>query len=365
MSASAMKKKQRKVAIGLAIFLVVTSVMTWLVYATLQRTVTGKTTDYAAEFTDVFGLRDGDDVRMAGVRVGRVSSVDLIGEPGNNKARVEFALENDQKIFSNTEASILYQNIVGQRYLDLRLGVDKGGDTSTPLPGGSVIPVDRTIPSFDVGVVLNGYEPLFASIDPKAADQITKAATQAFQGDSGAMATLVEKTGNLTETIAGRDELLGDMINGMDRLFGTLAGQNDNLDRTLNNAQHMVSAFNGRREELIGSLGSVSRVVRALGAVTTEVNPSLQALITREPGFAAHLVSIEPQLAFMGANLPKMLKGLANGAGSGASMNVYTCDLNALGFFPGLNDVTPIIVNAATPGNQAKHTPKCRSMANG
>ena len=114
--------KIRKQAIGLAIFMVVTLVMTWLVYATLQRQVTGATTEYAAEFTDVFGLRDGDDVRMAGVRVGRVSKIELGGEPGNSKARVDFALQNDQKIMANTEASVLYQNIVGQRYLDLRLG---------------------------------------------------------------------------------------------------------------------------------------------------------------------------------------------------------------------------------------------------
>ena len=60
-----------------------------------------------------------------------------------------------------------------------------------------------------------------------------------------------------------------------------------------------------------------------------------------------------------------MLKGLARSTQAGAYMNVYTCDLNALGFFPGLNDVTPIVVNAATPGNQAKHTPKCRNLANG
>ena len=49
----------------------------------------------------------------------------------------------------------------------------------------------------------------------------------------------------------------------------------------------------------------------------------------------------------------------------GAYLNVYACDLNALAFFPGLNDVTPIVVNAATPGNKAQHTPKCRNMANG
>jgi ABC-type amino acid transport substrate-binding protein len=52
-------------------------------------------------------------------------------------------------------------------------------------------------------VVLNGYEPLFATIDPKAADQISTAAIQALQGDSASWATLVDQTGQLTETFAG------------------------------------------------------------------------------------------------------------------------------------------------------------------
>ncbi|MCW1956977.1 MAG: MCE family protein [Mycobacterium sp.] len=356
-----MKGKLSKVATGLTVFLVVTAIMTWLVYATLQRSVTGDTTRYAAEFTDVFGLREGDDVRMAGVRVGRVMKVDLTDD---SRAMVDFALQSEQKIFPDTEASILYQNIVGQRYLDLRQGIGLKSDGAA-LDAGSVIPLERTIPSFDVGVVLNGYEPLFATIDPKAADQITAAAVQGLQGDTNAWASLVDQTGKLTETFAGRDQLLGDMITGMDRLFGTLAAQNGNIDTTLNNTRQMVTTFNARRPELVASMGSLSRVMRALGSVTAEVNPSLQALITREPGFAAHLVTIEPQLAFMGGNLPKMLKGLARVANEGAYLNVYACDLNALAFFPGLNDVTPVIVNAATPGNQAQHTPKCRNMANG
>ena len=349
----------RKVTIGLVAFLVTTAIMSWLVYSTLEREVSGATTAYSAEFTDVFGLRDGDDVRMAGVRVGRVMKIDLLGV---NRAQVHFELQNDQKLLGNTEASILYQNIVGQRYLDLKLGAT--GDPK-PLPAGSVIPVDRTIPSFDVGVVLNGYEPLFATIDPKAADQISNAAIQALQGDSASWATLVDQTGKLTDTFAGRDELLGDMITGLDRVFGTLAQQNDNMEKTLSNAQEMVGTFNARRPELVSSMGSLSRVVTQLSAVTNEVNPALQELITREPGFAAHLVSVEPQLAFAGANLPKMLKGLARITNEGSYLNIYVCDLNALAFFPGLNDVTPIVVNAATPGNNAKHTPKCRNMANG
>jgi len=351
--------KLGRIAIGLAAFLVVTSVMTYLVYSTLRREVSGATTAYSAEFTDVSGLRDGDDVRMAGVRVGRVMNIDLL--PGS-RAKVNFELQNDQKLLGNTEASILYQNIVGQRYVDLRLG--ETGDP-TPLSAGSVIPVDRTVSSFDVGVVLNGYEPLFATIDPKAADQISSAAINALQGDSASWATLVDQTGKLTDTFAGRDQLLGDMITGLDRVFGTLASQNDNLDKTLANTRQMVNTFNARRPELVDSMGSLSRVVRQLSAVTREVNPSLQALISREPGFAAHLVTIEPQLAFAGANLPNMLKGIANVTGEGSYINAYSCDFNLFGFYPGLNDATPIIVDAATPGNRAQHTPKCRNVGNG
>ena len=77
------------------------------------------------------------------------------------------------------------------------------------------------------------------------------------------------------------------------------------------------------------------------------------------------MVGIESQTAFLGSNLPLILKGVARITQSGSYVNIYACDLNALGFFPGLNIVVPIIVDAATPGNKAQHTPKCRSMANG
>lgn len=64
--------KFRAPLIGLSLFMVVAITLTWLVYVTLRRDVAGPTTPYAAMFTDVYGLREGDDVRMAGVRVGRV-----------------------------------------------------------------------------------------------------------------------------------------------------------------------------------------------------------------------------------------------------------------------------------------------------
>lgn len=357
--------KDRGALIGLSIFMVISTALTWLVYATLRRDVAGPTTPYAAMFTDVFGLREGDDVRMAGVRVGRVEKVELDG----TLARVKFIVQNDQRLYGNTVASVIYQNIIGQRYLGLSLGSLGSNEV---LPHGSVIPVDRTDPSFDVGTLLNGFEPLFSLLNPKQADDLTKGVLQSLQGDRASIATLVDQSSTLTATLAGRDQVLGDLITSLTRVTDNVAGQNDQLDHVLTQAHRAISDLDARRPALQSSVGSLARVTRQLAAITDEVTPSLNEMIARQPGFTKHLAGIEPQLAFTGANLPLLLKGLARIFGEGSYGNAYACDLN-VGFFPGFNDITTIIVNAATPGNAypitrqnlAWHTPKCRNTVNG
>jgi phospholipid/cholesterol/gamma-HCH transport system substrate-binding protein len=351
-------KSFRGPLIALTLFMVISLGLTWLVYATLRRDVVGKTTPYAAVFTDVFGLSEGDDVRMAGVRVGRVQNIELEG----NHARVDFIVEHDQKLYGNTIASVVYQNIVGQRYVGLSLG--NIGDR-VELPAGSVIPLERTDPSFDVGVMINGFEPLFTLIHPDDLNNLTKGAILSLQGDDVSLAGLIEQTSKLTSSFAGQDAQLGPIITNLNDVVSNLAKHNDELDHTIKQTRDMVSTFNARRPELVSSMGSISRVVRQLSTVTDVVYPPINDLVNRQPGFAKHLTQIEPQLAFTGANLPLLLKGLARITNEGAYGNAYACDLNALGFFPGLNDVTPIVVNAATPGNRAWYSPKCRNMANG
>lgn len=361
--------KNRGPVIGLSVFMVVSMVLTWLVYATLRRDVAGATTPYAAIFTDVYGLREGDDVRMAGVRVGRVEKVALDGK----LAKVSFMVQSDQKLYGNTVASVTYQNIIGQRYLGLSLGADEGAAEPTVLPRGSVIGVDHTEPSFDVGALLNGFKPLMSLLNPKQADDLTKGVLQSLRGDRASMTELVDQSSTLTATLAGRDEVLGELITSLNRVTGTIAGQNDQLDHTLNQARRAVADLDARRPALQSSVGSLAQVTRQLSNIADEVFPSFEEMVNREPGFTKHMAGIEPQLAFTGANLPLLLKGLGRAFGEGAYGNAYLCDLNVAGFFPGFNDITTIIVNAATPGNArpitrenlAWHTPRCRNNVDG
>jgi phospholipid/cholesterol/gamma-HCH transport system substrate-binding protein len=350
--------KFRGPLIGLTLFMIVALTLTWLVYVSLRRDVAGQTASYSAVFTDVYGLREGDDVRMAGVRVGRVEKIDLEGK----LAKVSFVVQQEQRLYGNTVASVTYQNIVGQRYLGLSLGKEGSPDQ---LPPGSVIPLERTEPSFDVTALLNGYEPLFSLLNPQDADNLTKGIIQSLQGDTSSLTTLVGQTSTLTETFAGRDQALGGVITNLNKVVGNLAAQNDNLDSVITQTREVVSTLDQRRPELQSSVGSLARVMGRLSTSATDVYPALREFIDRKPGVARHLMDVEPQVAFFGDNIPLLLKGLTRVGNQGAYGNAYVCDVNFMGFFPGLNDVVPIIINAATPGNKAWHTPRCRSMVDG
>lgn len=354
--------KFRGPLIGLTLFMVIALTLTWLVYVSLRRDVAGPTASYSAIFTDVYGLREGDDVRMAGVRVGRVEKVELDGK----LARVSFVVQTDQHLFGNTVASVTYQNIVGQRYLGLSLGPEDGhAGSQAQLAPGATIPLERTDPSFDVTALLNGYEPLFSLLNPRDADNLTKGVIESLQGDTSSLATLISQTSTLTETFAGKDQALGDVITNLNKVVVTLAAQNTNLDGVITQARDVVATLDQRRPELVSSMGSLSRMMSNLSVAAEQDYPALREFIDRRPGVSRHLMDVEPQVAFFGDNVPLLLKGLVRVGNQGAYGNAYLCDLNMFGFFPGLNDVVPIIVNAATPGNKAWHTPRCRNTDGG
>ena len=204
---------KRTTIIGLALFLAFSIVVTWMVFATLQRNISGPTTSYSAIFSDVSGLVEGDDVRVAGVRVGRVDSVELTPA---NQAKVTFRLRRDQTLYTNTLASVTYQNIIGQRYL----GLSQGEGERRKLPAGSQIPEARTNPSFDISYMLNGFEPLFTELDPQQVDNLTNAIIAAFQGRQGSLLALTTQASTLTQTLAGPDAALGDLIANLEPIDG-------------------------------------------------------------------------------------------------------------------------------------------------
>ncbi|MGC5163704.1 MCE family protein [Rhodococcus sp. 105337] len=337
--------------IGLSLFLIVSIALTWPVLVTLQRGVNGSTTPYSAVFSDVSGLRVGDDVRMAGVRVGRIDSIEL----DDTVARVAFRIESDQVVYDNTEAAITYQNIIGQRYLGLSLG---DGGSVTPLPAHAEIPLERTEPSFDISVLLNGFEPLFSVLDPEQVDEITGAIIAALQGDAGSVTTLVAETSRLAESLAEPDRILGDIIVDLDGVINDLATQSGDVDSVIGSARAILAELSAQRTETIESMDSIATTVDRLATLSAEIQPDLHDMLAREPGFTGHYMDNLEEFEYFGRNLPGLLKGLARVSQDGSYLSTYLCNFNVT-LIPALSNVIPTLVAQATPEGRATYSPVC------
>ncbi|MUM21418.1 MCE family protein [Mycobacterium sp. CBMA271] len=328
--------------------------VTWLVSVTLLRTVTGPVNTYSAVFTNVAGLHAGDDVRVAGVRVGRVEKI-VLGDGA--LANVTFQVHREQTLYTDTVASVTYQNIVGQRYLGLAPGRD---EKRLILTDRGQIPVERTEPSFDITKLLRGFEPLFALLDPQQVDNLTKGIVQALQGDSSSVLTLITQTSALAELFAGPDQILGDVITNLNDTVSILANQNTNLQLVISRTRELMVALGTRRSELVASVGSINSTVNRLSTIAGSIQPDINELMAREPGLTRYLTAdARDRFAYFGANLPAMLKGVARAMQSGTYADVYPCDINVT-IFDFLGRLIPDIVRAATPGNTMKNTPICR-----
>jgi phospholipid/cholesterol/gamma-HCH transport system substrate-binding protein len=344
----------RKPLIGLALFMVSAIVLTWMVYVTLGRQISGDTNTYTATFSDVSGLHPGDDVRVAGVRVGRVDELELDG----TLAKATFRVQKDQVLDTSTVASVIYQNIIGQRYLGLSVGPPSGD--RKPLPDGGQIPLEHTEPSFDITDLLRGFEPLFTLLDPKQVDNLTDGIIQALQGDSGTVLTLITQTSALAEVFAGPDQILGELITNLNDVVTNLAKQNASLQTVISQTRDVMVGLGNRRDELRAAVGSINATVGRLATITDSVYPDLHDLMNRQPGFAAHMVGdARDRTAFLGANLPLLLKGFGRITQEGSYGSIYICDVNVT-IFAFLGRLIPSVVQRASPGNIVKHSPVCR-----
>ena len=340
----------RKPLIGMILFLIVSIALSSTVLATLRRGVDGESVSYTARFTDVTGLKAGDDVRMAGIRVGRVDKVSLDGAV----AKVRFRVEKKQTVDSRTRASITYQNIVGQRYL----GLSRDDRTNPePLPGNE-IPLDRTEPSFDISALLNGFEPLFSVLDPEQVDNITTAVIRSLQGDTGSIAQLIAQTSELAKSLTGDDDLLGRVITNLSDIVGVFARQRGEIDTVVRSTRDVLTGLSAQQDQFLKNIDVTTKVIDRAAVLTSQALPEFTTMLDREPGFLGHFLSNKEAFGYLGFNLPPLLKGLARATQGGAYIETYLCNLNAT-FVPALSTVIPTIVATAT-GGSIKQSPICR-----
>ncbi len=305
--------------IKLSIFLVVTTLATALLAVTIGNIGFGDRTTYRAVFSDVTGLNTGDDIRIAGVRVGSVSEIEVNGD---DNALVTFETDSDVTLTDTTTALIRYRNLVGQRYIALEQGTGGGAE----LHSDDTIPISRTAPALDLTVLFNGFKPLFQALSPDDVNQLAYEIIRVLQGEGGTVEALLARTGSLTNTLADRDELIGDVIDNLDAVLTTLSERDDELSDTILRLQQFVSGLSSDRRAILGSLNSISDLSVQTADLVSDARPALTEDIRQLHGLVRDLASSRGDIDTALKILPLKLKKIGATATYGSWFNFYICN---------------------------------------
>lgn len=310
--------------IKLLIFAAVTIVLTGMLAQTLGSLDSGGTT-YRARFTDVTGLLSGDDVRIAGVKVGRVSHIKLAG----TAAEVSFTVDSQVPLETSVRAKIRWRNLVGQRYIALSEGpAGAEGSVAGRLRPNGLIPPSQTTPALDLTVVFNGFRPLFTGLTPDEVNRLTYELIQVLQGEGGTVANLVRRTASLANTLADRDAAIGRVITNLNAVLGTLADRDAQLDETILRLQQFVSGLAGDRAAIADAVGSIGDLATATAGLIRDVRPDLAQDITLLNKLAGTLNDNTQVIEGTLHRLPDRYAALTRTASTGSWFNFYLCDFD-------------------------------------
>jgi phospholipid/cholesterol/gamma-HCH transport system substrate-binding protein len=221
--------------------------------------------ELTAAFDDATGLLVNDNVKVAGVVVGKVTAVEVDA----GRARVTFEVDSDYELPSDTRAAVRWRNLIGQRFLYLY-----PGESSTTLEGGDEIAETESV--VDLGELFNRLGPIVAAMEPDDVNQFLDTVTQALSGNEDMVGEAIDDLAVLTGTLAERDETIGRLIENLNTVAGTVTARDQQIRTMLDNLVLIARAFSDNRDVVdlaLSELGDFSgNLHRTLGNNRTEVD---------------------------------------------------------------------------------------------
>ncbi|TDU90863.1 phospholipid/cholesterol/gamma-HCH transport system substrate-binding protein [Kribbella voronezhensis] len=311
-------KKTSLDTVRLGIFVVVTTIATALLAVTIGNISFNATTKYRAVFTDVVGLNKGDDIRIAGVRVGQVDKIAIYQD---KYAMVTFSVDSDQSVDTTTRATLRYRNLVGNRYIALTEGV--GGGTRMKKNG--IIDKDRTAPALDLSVLFNGFKPLFTALTPADVNQFAFEVIKVLQGEGGTIESLLARTASLTSTLADSDQVIGDLITNLTSTLQIVSQRQQNFSQLLVNLQQFITGLSQDINPILGSLGSINSLNTKTAGLLQQTRVPLKADLDRLRTVSTTLDDTQAIWVKTLQFMPEKLQTMTRTAQYGSWFNFFLC----------------------------------------
>ena len=336
--------------LGVAGFVVLALVLTATVAGTLARARPANAITVTAVFRDATGLRAGDDVRVAGVRVGRVESAEVGTGDRRGLAVVTMSVDPAQHLGADATASVDYLNLMGQRYV--ALSSPPGRPSGDLLADGATIPLSRTNAALDLTALFNAFQPVFDLLQPGDINQLAANIVQVLQGQGSTLRDLLRQTAELTNGITDRDRAISAVVDNVNLVLRTTDAHRQQIDRLVDGLDSLTSGLAQDRDRIASSLQGIARLSSTTADLVDSTGPQLIDLSRLSQPWFGYLASRLPQLTATGSAVPEQLDTYLRTLGYGSYLNVYVCTL--AGQMKGF----PYKLDLGVTGNH--HSRRCR-----
>ncbi|HKP41581.1 MCE family protein [Mycobacterium sp.] len=308
------------VAIRLGVFTAACAAGTFALIMVFAQLRFAPATTYNATFENVSGLKAGQFVRVAGVEVGKVGRI-VVND--DNTATVTFTADQSVPLNEGTRALIRYDNLVGDRYLELQEGA--GG--VRPLQPADTIPVQRTQPALDLDALIGGFRPLFRALNPDQVNALSSQLIQVFQNQGATINSFLAQTAQLTSTLADRDELIGQVITNLNTVLGTLSAQSDQFGGAVTSLSQLVEGLAARKADISNAVAHSNAAAASITDLLQRIRPAFANTVTQSDRANSIVVADHDYLDNLIATLPDTYKILARQGLYGDFFSYYLCEI--------------------------------------
>jgi phospholipid/cholesterol/gamma-HCH transport system substrate-binding protein len=297
--------------VGLAILAVITLVV---FFSGNLPFVSG--TGYTAYFAEAAGLQPGNEVRVAGVVVGKVTGVSLAGA----KVAVAFRVKNAW-IGNRTTAAIDIKTLLGDKYLALDPLGQAAQDPGTP------IPLNRTTAPYDVTQAFGGVGEQISNINTAQLAESLRTLSAAFATTPPYVRSALRGLADLSRSVASKDAEVTSLLASAKQVTGTLAGEDSRFTSLLRDGNLLLAELQLRQDSIRALLVDTQSLATQLSGLVNDdqavLEPALQALNQ----VTAVLQNDQADLAQAVTLAGPYFRLLGNALGNGRWFDIYLCGL--------------------------------------
>jgi len=272
-----------------------------------------------AAFSDATGVLRGDAVKLAGVDIGRVKGFHI--EDG--AAIVDFTVEDDISLPTDSTAALRWRNVLGQRFLYVYPGTD-----NETFEDGDRIPVEQTRDVADIGELLNKAGPILKAIDPQDANAFLDSVNTALSGNERDVRQLIDDGAKLGEALADEDENIKKLISSADRIMAAYASQDDALGQIFTDLDSVGTVLERRIHDINSLVDNFSVVQAQLDELATENRENIDASLASLHSVARTLKNHRGNLVQTLRTLPFGVSGYWQTTSWGEWFNVRVVKIN-------------------------------------